>query len=64
MLKNISNLGATLKTSEQKSIIGGGNSICFDSIGRCENRCCPVGYCCGSDPFNCVLAGPGGRNCR
>lgn len=60
MLKNISNLGTTLKTSEQKLISGGLEK----RPPLCQNQNCPPGYCCGSDPYFCVLALPGGRNCR
>ncbi len=47
MLKNISNLGKSLKKSEQQSINGGAPRYCD------AQTPCPPGYYCG--PCHCVL---------
>lgn len=60
-MKNLSNLKGAQKLNiiEQKSINGG-----KATPERCENQNCPPGYCCGSDLYNCVLAGSNGQNCK
>ncbi len=61
-MKNLKNLGQTLNKKELSSITGSGP--CLTKKCRCQYQHCPVGYCCGSDPYNCVQAEPDGRNCR
>ncbi len=61
-MKNLKKLGQSLNKRELSSITGSG--FCIGKNCRCQNQHCPVGYCCGSDPHNCVPAGPNNRNCR
>ena len=59
-MKNLKNLGETLNKEEQQAISGGHNRI-----GICgRDYSCPQGYCCGLDPYRCVLSSANGRNCR
>ncbi|WP_025666850.1 hypothetical protein [Aquimarina megaterium] len=61
-MKNLLNLkGAQqLSKQEQKSVNGGVTK----RPPFCQNHLCPPDYCCGSDPYFCVLSVNGGANCR
>lgn len=61
MLEKILNTNKAEQLSKQEQLsINGGLSYSK----RCQNHLCPPGYCCGANPYLCVLAEDDLSNCK